>query len=110
MNKDNKNTEETTEEGAKSFTLLYIAIGCFAAACILFALSLILPLVNVAGAGVYMLIASMITSLAAVSFINGQKRRATNKLCKIIQILSYAVMIAAVAVFVIGTATVNASK
>ena len=105
MNKDNKNTEETTEEGAKSFTLLYIAIGCFAVACILFALAFV-----ISGAGVYMLIVSMITSLAAVSFINGQKRRATNKLCKIIQILSYAVMIAAVAVFVIGTATVNASK
>ena len=101
MNDENKDTEKTT------FTLLYVAIGCFAVAFILFALSIILPLVNVNGASVYLLIASMVTSLAAVSFINGQKRKATNKLCKIINVLSYVVMIAALAVFIIGTATVN---
>ncbi|MDE6691654.1 MAG: hypothetical protein K2K04_06755 [Clostridia bacterium] len=97
MNKDDKNTEETTVQGAKSFTLLYIAIGCFAAACILFALAFFIH-----GAGVYMLIASLTCSLAAVSFINGQKRKATNMLCKVLQILSYVVMFAALAVFVIG--------
>lgn len=98
MNEENKNTEKP------NFTLLYIAIGCFAVACVLFALAFI-----ISGAGVYMLISCMILSLAAVSFINGQKRRATNKLCKIMQILSYVIMIAALAVFIIGTATVNAS-
>ena len=107
MNEENKNTEETSAEGEKNFKLLYVAIGCFAVAFILFALSIILPLVNVNGASVYLLIASMVTSLAAVSFINGQKRKATSKLCKIINVLSYVVMIAAVAVFIIGTATVN---
>lgn len=109
MNNDDKNTEkpteETTQEGAKSFTLLYVAMGCFAAACILFALSFFIY-----GAGVYLLIASLTCSLAAMSFVNGQKRKATNKLCKVLQILSYIIMFAAVAVFVWGTATVNAAK
>lgn len=91
MNKENKNTENPT------FTLLYIAIGCFAVACVLFALAFL-----ISGAGVYMLIASMTCALAAMSFINAQKRKATNKLCKIIQILSYVILFAAVAVFVIG--------
>ena len=109
MNKDDKNTEKTTEEttteGAKSFTLLYIAIGCFAAACILFGLSFFIY-----GAGVYMLIASLTCSLAAVSFVNGQKRKVTNKLCKVLQILSYIVMFAALAVFVIGAGFGSASN
>ena len=91
MNKEDKNTEQPT------FTLLYIAIGCFAVACVLFALSFVIK-----GAGVYMLIASMTCALGAMSFINAQKRKATNKLCKIIQILSYVILFAAVAVFVIG--------
>lgn len=105
MNNEDKNTEETKEEGVKSFTLLYVAIGCFAVACVLFALAFLIK-----GAGVYMLISSTVLSLAAVSFINGQKRRAVNKLCKIFQILSYVVMIAALAVIIIGTATVNTAS
>ena len=109
MDKDDKNTEkpaeETTQEGAKSFTLLYVAMGCFAAACILFALSFFIY-----GAGVYMLIASLTCSLAAVSFVNGQKRRATSKLCKVLQIFSYIVMFAALAVFVIGAGFGSASN
>ena len=103
--KKDKNTEEVTENGAKSFTLLYVAIGCFAAACVLFALSFVIY-----GAGVYMLIASMTCSLAAMSFINAQKRKATNRLCKIFQILSYVIMFAAVAVFVIGASMANSAK
>ena len=104
MNEEDKNLEKPT------FTLLYIATGCFAVAFVLFALSIILPLVNVNGASVYLLIASMITALASVSFINGQKRRATNKLCKVIHVLSYIFMIAGIALFILGTATVTASK
>lgn len=101
MNKDEKNSEETVEnsapEGAKNFIYLYIAIGCFAAACLTFALSFFIY-----GAGVYMLVASMTCSLAAMSFVNAQKRKAKNILCKVLQILSYVIMFAAVAVFVIG--------
>lgn len=101
MNKDVKNTEkpaeETTQEGAKSFIFLYVAMGCFAAACVTFALSFFIY-----GAGVYMLIASLTCSLAAMSFVNAQKRKATNTLCKVLQILSYVIMFAALAVFVIG--------
>lgn len=103
--KDNKNTEEKPEQGPKNFTLLYVAIGCFAVACILLVLAFVIN-----GAGVYLLIASMLCSLAAMSFINGQKRRATNKLCKIFQILSYVIMFAALAVFVIGASMANSAK
>ncbi len=96
MNNDDKDTEKIT------FTLLYVAIGCFAVSCVLFALAFV-----ISGAGVYLLIASMTCSLAAMSFINAQKRKAANKLCKVFQILSYVIMFAAVAVFVWGTVTVN---
>ena len=98
-NDENKNNEKPT------FTLLYVAIGCFAAACLTFALSFFIY-----GAGVYLLIASLTFSLAAMSFINAQKRKATNKLCKVIQILSYVIMFAALAVFVIGAGFGSTSK
>lgn len=101
MNNEQKNNDEMTEtpeNGVKNFTLLYIAIGCFAVSCVLFALAFVIKY-----AGVYMLIASMICSLASVSFLNGQKRRAYNKFCFVLRILSYAIMLAALAVFIIGT-------
>ncbi|MCM1546466.1 MAG: hypothetical protein NC033_05460 [Clostridiales bacterium] len=104
IEKDEKKDEQP-EEGNKNFTLLYVAIGCFAAACVLFALAFV-----ISGAGVYMLIASMICALAAVSFINGQKRKASNTLCKVMQILSYVVMIAALAVFIFGASVSGTAK
>ncbi|MCM1437603.1 MAG: hypothetical protein NC131_00125 [Roseburia sp.] len=97
--------EEQPEEGAKNFTFMYVAIGCFAAACILFALAFLIK-----NAGVYMLIASLISSLAAVSFLNAQKRKSYNTVCKVIKILSYVVMIAALAVFVIGAAVSGTAR
>lgn len=111
MNKENKNTEETpAEEGEKNFRLLYVAIGCFAAACLLFALALGLTAAKViVGKGVYLLIASMICALAAMSFINGQKRRCVNKLCKIMQVLNYVILFANLAVFVIGVSMAKAA-
>lgn len=111
MNKEDKNTEEeiTDGEGAKSFTYLYIAIGCFAAACALFALALGLTAAHVIkDKGVYLLIASMLCALAAMSFINAQKRKAVNKLCKIMQVLNYVILFANLAVFVIGVSMTKA--
>ena len=109
MNKDNKNIEEKSEvnagEGAKNFTLLYVAIGCLAVSCIAFALAFIIK-----NAGVYMLIASLLCSLASVSFLNAQKRKAYNKLCLVIRILSYVIMVAALAVFVIGASLAGTAK
>lgn len=103
MNNENKNTEEQPEEeGEKNFKLLYIAIGCFAAACILFVLAIIFPFVHVTGASVYLIIASMTCSLASMSFINGQKRKANHRLCKIFQVLSYVIIFADAIFFVIG--------
>ena len=90
-----------------SFWCLYVAIGCFAVGCVLFALSFILT-VAIKGAGVYLLIASMILELAAASFLNAQKRKKETTLCKVIKVLSYVVMGAAIIVVVIGMSIVNA--
>ena len=105
MNKDDKNTEQQSDEDAKNFTLLYVAIGCFAVSCITFALAFLIKY-----AGVYMLIASLLCSLAAVSFLNGQKRKAYNTLCKVLRILSYVIMVAALAVFIIGASLAGSAK
>ena len=105
MNDEEKKTEENTEVQNKSFLFLYIAIGCFAAGLILFVLSFFIK-----GAGVYFIISAMICELAAVSFINAQKRKANNKLCFVFTILSYVVMAAALAVFIAGMSVGSANK
>lgn len=93
------------QTGNKNFVCLYVAIGCFAVACILLALSFFIR-----GAGVYMLIASMLSSLACASFLNAQKRRGENKVCKILRIVNYVVMGAAILVVVVGMGVTSASK
>lgn len=93
------------ENGKKNLLFLYIAIGCFAAGCVLLGISF-----AVKGAGVYMLIASMISELAAVSFLNAQKRNGENLACKIIRILSYVVMVAAIIIVVIGMSVSSSAK
>lgn len=98
-------SEEETTPQTKSFLFLYIAIGCFAVGCALFVLSFFIK--NV---GVYFIVSTMICELAAVSFINAQKRKYNSKVCLVFTILSYAVMIAAFGVFIIGTITVNTSN
>ena len=104
-----ENTQTSTEEqpeengGKSSLVCFYIAIACFALGCLLFGISFAIK-----GAGVYLLISSMIAELACVSFLNGQKRHGENKACKVMRILSYVVMAAGIIVFVIGM-TVSAS-
>lgn len=102
--------EQSTEQGKKSFVCLFIAMGCFAAGFLLLALSIILPFAGVKNVSVHLLIASMISELAAVSFINAQKRKVETKACKLFTILSYVVMGIALLIFVIGLSTVNAAK
>lgn len=109
MNKDDKNTQAPEEEGVKDFKLLYVAIGCFAVSTVLLGLAVGLSFV-ISNIGIYLLISSMVLALAAVSFINGQKRKATNTLCKVIQILSYAVMIAGLALFIFGASVSGLQK
>ena len=113
MSNDNENKtpeageEEKTEKdnGKNKFLCMYIAIGCFAAGCVLFALSFLIK-----GAGVYLLISSMIAELASVSFLNGQKRRVETSACKLIRILSYVVMAAGLLVFIIGMSVSGANN
>ncbi len=107
--KENNNTEQqpenTEEQSKKSYVFMYIAIGCFAVGCILLALSFVIR-----GAGVHFLIASMISELAAVSFINAQKKRVNTKACLLISILSYAVMAAALIIFIVGIGVGSSAK
>lgn len=93
------------ESGKKSLICFYIAIGCFALGCVLFGISFAIK-----GAGVYLLISSMISSLASVSFLNAQKKYGENAACNVIRILSYLVMTAALIVFVIGMSVSASAK
>lgn len=116
MNNDNLNEKEKLDEknekvqtdgesGAKNFTLMFVALGCLIVGVIIFILSFFIK-----GAGVYLIITSMIFALACASFLNGQKRKAYSNACKVLQILSYVLMIACVAVVLAGTITVNTQK
>lgn len=101
----NETQPDGDDGGKKNLVCFYVAIGCFVLGCILFALSFVIR-----GAGVYMLIASMISELAAVSFLNGQKKYGVNTACKVIRILSYVVMAAAIIVVVIGMSVTATAK
>lgn len=98
-------TAEPLTEGKKSFICFYVAIGCFALGCVLLALSFFIK-----GAGVYLIISSMISELASVSFLNAQKRHGENTACKVIRILSYAVMVAGIIIVVIGMSVTASAK
>lgn len=100
-------TQDTQGDKKINFIRLYISIGCFAVGVILFILSFVIKGGN---AGVYLLISSMIAELAAVTFTNAQKRISETVLVKVFRYLSYAVMIAGLIVFVIGTGMSTTKK
>lgn len=105
---ENTAAENGTENGApesNKYLFMYIALGCFLLGCVLFALSFFIH-----GAGVYLLISSMISELACLSFINAQKRKVMTAACRVTQILAYVIMFAAVIVFVLGTITSGAQN
>lgn len=85
-------------EGGKSLLFFFIALGCLAAGALLFGLAFAIK-----GAGTYMLIASMFSTLACATFLNAQKRRYNFKAVMPVRIVCYAVMIAALIVFMLGT-------
>lgn len=93
------------ESGKKNLVYFYIAIACFALGCVLFGISFAIK-----GAGVYLLISSMISTLASVSFLNAQKKHGETAACKVIRFLSYVVMAAALIVFVIGMSVSASAK
>lgn len=105
IQKQNPDVEEN-----KSFLLLYIAIGCFALGAILLGLAIGLSFV-VSGVGVYLLIASLISELASLTLLNAQKRHGVNKLCTVIRVLSYIVLVAGVLIFAFGASiNINVGK
>ncbi len=91
--------DETQPTEVKSKLCFYIALGCFIVGCVLFGVSFAAH-----GAGVYLILASMILELASVSFLNGQKKHGYFKLCTVLRIVSYVVMIAGLAVVLAGMA------
>ncbi|MDE6868950.1 MAG: hypothetical protein K2J83_07420 [Clostridia bacterium] len=75
----------------------YVAIGLAAAAFVTFILSLVF-----AAAGIYLLIASVLLALGALSFANIQKKKNSFKNLKIIIICSYVTLALPVALFIGG--------
>lgn len=67
-----------------------MAVICFALGVLSFGLSF-------TALGVYALFASMILELAAISFLNGQKRYNYFFACKVLRVASYVVMLLGVA-------------
>ena len=107
-NKSRKNApteqnEQTPQE--KSYLFFYISLGCLAVGALLFGLAFAIK-----GAGTYLLIASMVSELASVTFLNAQKRRYVFKWIMVARIASYIVMGAALLVFTFGAAIVNIGK
>lgn len=110
-NKNDKNLNEKDlqnadgEEDKKSAAIyFFIALGCFAVGCALFALAMVFTFAVKNGTAYYFIIATMISELAAVSFLNAQKKKGGDgKLRFAFVILSYIVMGAALAIFLMGT-------
>lgn len=102
MNKEEENKELTPEDLKKRKIYTYVAIGCLAAGGVLLALAIGLSYV-VAGIGVYLLIASVISEIAAVSFINSVERSGKTKVTLALKIVSYVIMIAGFAIIILGT-------
>lgn len=99
---DNANAQNESggegENGRKSCVFFWIAIGCFIAGALLFALAFLIK-----GAGTALLIASMFSELACATFLNAQKKNYDFLWVKIARVACYIVMGAGLAVFIMGT-------
>ena len=78
-------------------TYAYVAIGLAAAALLTFIFALVFS-----EAGIYLLIASVLLALGAVTFANIQKKKNDFKKLKILTIISYVILALPVAVFIGG--------
>lgn len=85
--------ENGQSDGVASMKCFWIAVGCCAVGAVLLGLTFTVL-------GVYALLASLICELAAVSFLNGQKKHGYFTLCKVVRVVSYAIMIAGVVIMV----------
>ena len=98
-----KNGQASAQDGgAKNYVLMFIALGCLVVAVAAFVLSFF-----IAGGQTKILVASMIFALACATLLNAQKRRAYSNACKVLQVLSYVLMVACVAVVIIGRMMAN---
>lgn len=93
------------EEKQPNYVFFYIALGCFALGALMFGLAF-----AVRGAGTYFLFASMISELAAVTFLNAQKKRYPFKWILLVRVFSYAVMAAALVIVIFGLSIVASTK
>ena len=100
MNEENKNEQlnEKTDEPEKgqNKTFAFVAIGLVLAGAVAFGVSFTVL-------GIYALIASLIFEMGAMTFLNVQKKKCNFKWLLYIKIAAYAIFIAAISVFAIGT-------
>jgi cytochrome c oxidase assembly protein Cox11 len=86
MQNQNDNDQDKKQDDSK--TNFWIAVVCFVLGGV--ALGLCYTVL-----GVYALFSSMILELAAVTFLNAQKKHNYFLLCKILRVLSYVIMLVA---------------
>lgn len=107
MNNEEKNKQEPTPEDLKKRAIYtYVAIGGIAVGGVLLALAIGLSFA-ITGIGVYLLIASVVCEIAAVSFINSVERSGKSKVTLILKIVSYVIMIVGFAIIILGMSVVN---
>lgn len=94
-----------TDEYKGGRIYFYVALGCFILGFVLLVLSFV-----VGQSGTTLLFISMLAQLVSVSFLNAQKRREEFTACKILRYLSYAAMIAAIAIVLIGISVITGNK
>lgn len=91
---NNKNDEQPAEEYTGK-TYAYIAVGLTALSAVAIGLSFTVP-------GIYSLIASVLLSLASLSFINVQKKKNNFPKLKIVTVCAYIALCIAVLIFIGG--------
>jgi hypothetical protein len=88
-NKNANNINQQQEIEDENKVCFWVSVGLFAVGLILFVVSLFVTVI-----GFYGILASMIAQLAAITFLNVQKKHGYFFACKVIRVLSYIVMIA----------------
>lgn len=96
MENENKNENENREEKYEKKTYAYIAIGLISAGAVALGVSFTVL-------GIYALIASMLFEIAAMTFVNLQKKKNDFKWLLYIKIAAYILFAAALFIFVGGT-------
>ena len=96
MDEENKNGQNNEPEKYKKMTCVFVAIGLIIAGAV--ALGLAFTVL-----GIYALIASMLFEIAAMTFINLQKKKNDLKWLIYVKIAAYVLFAAAILLFVGGS-------